>query len=798
MYNKCNNSKISFGLFAVVLAMMMPQMASAQTLQEFLQKHPELRSVVMAHISNPVGFGYVAQGTSSCMALTKTLHLGSRGDEVRQLQITLNLDKDTQVSSGGLGSSGNESTSFGLATRAAVIRFQTKYASDVLAPFGLKMPTGVVGTATRAKLDALCAKTAKVGDVLGISTDTPFVVITAPTSTPAVVRSSGGGGGGGGGGSAPVNHAPVVSVPADLSLIKGTAHDIASGVTASDSDGDTTTISCTATPAFDKDVVGSSTVTCTAKDVKGASSEAKSYVITVKQAGELVLTDSPLSDADLILSGGQSNIVESFNASASGTAVTLYDLALSVKVTGADAPALATFLDGADVLMNGNVVGSTSVNSLTATSVDNEYQAKIILNKGFVDLPSAGAPINTASLSIARASKSTVNFSIRARGAPVIVEGVTPSKLAFQVSDIHYADTASSTHMAGEYKPWVLEGGEVTTSGVLITTGITTSNVKLRLSESTNNPAEKNVEVSSSASTNVVLAAFKLKAEGAGMSFDTLETTFTPTGANLAVIASDLYLERNGMLLAEVSGQDTSDGVSTTTKFTLDTTEYIRAGDAPEYSIVARINKVGSTYASGYKLKAGVSNIGIDAKTATDGSPVTVRAGSTVSAYTQSFVTRGFMVTQASRSTGATMGSQQNAGSSSNKVTFDMELNTTVLGSDDLYIPLSAGRLGIATDAGVIYHITDSNGATVSTGTTTATLELVSGGTQKTSSALVTSGNTAKVKLTVTYITATSGSFRVVVDSLGYNTSDTTTASAQVATLPVENFRTDLTAGMIP
>jgi peptidoglycan hydrolase-like protein with peptidoglycan-binding domain len=46
---------------------------------------------------------------------------------------------------------------FSIDTREAVARFQEKYASEILAPLGLKSGTGYVGSATRQKLNALMA-----------------------------------------------------------------------------------------------------------------------------------------------------------------------------------------------------------------------------------------------------------------------------------------------------------------------------------------------------------------------------------------------------------------------------------------------------------------------------------------------------------------------------------------------------------------------------------------------------------------------------------------------------------------
>lgn len=91
--------------------------------------------------------------TQSCAFTFNTnMKLGSRGADVKNLQVVLNGWPQTQVAATGAGSPGMETTTFGAATRAAVNKFQNLHKVEL----GITAATGNVFAGTRGLLNGAC------------------------------------------------------------------------------------------------------------------------------------------------------------------------------------------------------------------------------------------------------------------------------------------------------------------------------------------------------------------------------------------------------------------------------------------------------------------------------------------------------------------------------------------------------------------------------------------------------------------------------------------------------------------
>ena len=170
-------TKVISGVVGLATAVMMvaPGVASALTAAEIQAQIAALQ----AQLSSVGG----STSSAACSyVFTKTLKQGTTDAEVMSLQKVLNMNAATAVASSGVGSAGMETSYFGGMTKAAVVKFQEMYASDILTPNGLTKGTGLVGAATRAKLNTMCSSTGNTttgNTTTGNTTTTGTASVTA-------------------------------------------------------------------------------------------------------------------------------------------------------------------------------------------------------------------------------------------------------------------------------------------------------------------------------------------------------------------------------------------------------------------------------------------------------------------------------------------------------------------------------------------------------------------------------------------------------------------------------------------
>lgn len=103
---------------------------------------------------NQQGQRVKTQEKEKSVLFKKNLKYKDKGKDIEELQRCLAKDKQVYPE-------GEITGDFGVKTKKAVIRFQEKYASEILAPAGLKSGNGEVKIMTRQKLNQICSEKSK-------------------------------------------------------------------------------------------------------------------------------------------------------------------------------------------------------------------------------------------------------------------------------------------------------------------------------------------------------------------------------------------------------------------------------------------------------------------------------------------------------------------------------------------------------------------------------------------------------------------------------------------------------------
>jgi hypothetical protein len=111
-----------------------------------------LRQLALARGEKVPDVASVVKANSGTYDFTRSLSVGSKGDDVKRLQQFLN-NNGFIIAKSGVGSKGKENGVFGEATKKALIKFQEFYKKDILTPTKLKEGTGKFGGSTAKKVN---------------------------------------------------------------------------------------------------------------------------------------------------------------------------------------------------------------------------------------------------------------------------------------------------------------------------------------------------------------------------------------------------------------------------------------------------------------------------------------------------------------------------------------------------------------------------------------------------------------------------------------------------------------------
>jgi hypothetical protein len=136
-------------------------------------------AIVAVAFSAAVAAPALAAGICPGTTFSTNLKMGASNPSVMALQQFLNMSADTQVAATGAGSPGSETTYFGGLTKAAVNKFQLKYAAQILTPQGLSTPTGNFYAGSQAQANAVCAGSTSTGTGTGTGTTAGTATVSA-------------------------------------------------------------------------------------------------------------------------------------------------------------------------------------------------------------------------------------------------------------------------------------------------------------------------------------------------------------------------------------------------------------------------------------------------------------------------------------------------------------------------------------------------------------------------------------------------------------------------------------------
>lgn len=406
-------------------------------------------------------------------------------------------------------------------------------------------------------------------------------------------------------------------------------------------------------------------------------------------------------------------------------------------------------------------------------------------------------------------------YSMTAGISNAIVRMGSSNQVVFKIK-ANAVDTIDTENVGGSWKITYSDFRYTDATGVILTSSssdsdtyfyveklASSSDVKIKVSSGSSNPDERIVFVSDDSSGDkVTMNEFKIKSEGTKITFDIVKASYAVTGTTtvLSDKATEIQLVRGDVVVDSIDPSSTAgsgsayenDTTNHVLTFNLDTSEVVNQDETVTYKIVAKMQKINtSTFALGDTVTISIPT--------TDSSTKAVNAedknGDTIS-YTkfsgsasgkaQTFRATGIDVTKVTSSATAIPSGDTSKGYGK----FTMDIKVTASG-DDLWIPYTASSSASAsTTIGIAYQMEDSSGSLISTGTTSAAVARVSGGTDDGNYVKIADGESSTLRITVSYDPTASGFARMQVARTNYALTKTTPTTSILLT-PASTFETD-------
>jgi hypothetical protein len=495
-------------------------------------------------------------------------------------------------------------------------------------------------------------------------------------------------------------------------------------------------------------------------------------------AGDVSVTDRSSGVKDEVLEGEEEVKVLGMEIEADGSDIEITSVKVSLQHTGSGNTRLNRYVDEVLIMHGDDVVGSSEADDFSESS-----------------------DVYTESISV----------------SGVVIDEDDEERLYVAISAVNNID---SSDLSENWSVDVTQTRFVDATGAILTdtTNVTaqtftfedlstTGDVELKVNEDDEDiNGAHTVQVDATSDTNnVELLSFTLEAEGSDIEMQQLIFDITSSGAGVTEIVNDFRLLMDGEEVGTVSydlNQDNTGGDSTASSTDTaiailltdldDDDVNLDEDDVINFVLEGDINDIDGAFSNGDYITVTLSGNSTDVNGDDEnGDQVTDVTGSADSTQTK-FASTGIMTEVIDSS--ATKVTNTADDSTDDQGEFVLDIEVTAF-EDIAYIALTGSATSTDTDpanAGVYAYVEGTNNTEITTGTTTVTVERVSGGTRTGNYIKINSGQSAIIRVTVLEDAATTATQRAQVQAVNF-AATAVAGTSQHLTVPAEDYESPST-----